>query len=312
MKIKLNWLLELVIRATCSLVCWRNNCVLNALSRFTVIMAKLNLLQDDFNNPIFAVTFDFYSPRPHFIILTKEDASIEREFSRITPEQTQQLIEAGKSVLESFKIEGGILSIHRGAWRSEKGKIHVHFCVDVESYLGVFESRKKDIPGWPSRRYVTKEWKRSKDPLSYPQNVRGYPYRSYLQQEVEAIKTNSSREPGVPLEKLQLGGGISTIVYHPSHPKIGFVGTKPGSIQDFQQVLCAMENFAKELGLTDLKSNDENRGCHICLYLGSSMYLLYSIFHACVSFISCSFHLNLDPISEACPFFTFKKTAVCM
>ena len=235
-------------------------------------MAKLNLLQGDFNNPIFAVTFDFYSPRPHFMILTKEDASIEREFSLITPEQTQQLIKAGKSVLESFKIEGGILSVHRGKWRSEKGKIHVHFCVDVESYLRVFESRKKDIPRWPNRRFVTKEWKWSKDPHSYPQNVRGYPYRSYLQQEVKAIKTNSSRDPGVPLGEVRLEGGIS-IVYHPSHPKIGFVRTKPDSIQELQQVLCAMEKFAKELGMTDLESENENHGCHICLYLGSSMYL---------------------------------------
>ena len=69
MKVKLNWLLKLVIRTPCSLVCWRNNCVLNALSRFTIIMAKLDLLQGDFTNPIFAVTFDFYSPRPHFMIL---------------------------------------------------------------------------------------------------------------------------------------------------------------------------------------------------------------------------------------------------
>ena len=299
MKVKLNWLLKLVIRATCSLVCWRNNCVLNALSRFTVIMAKLDLLQDDFNNPIFAVTFDFYSPRPHFMILTKEDASIKRDFSRITPEQTQQLIEAGKSVLESFKIDGGILSIHRGSWRSEKGKIHVHFCVDVESYLRVFESRKKDIPGWPSRRYVTKEWKLSQDPLSYAQNVRGYPYDSYLQQDVDTIKTKSSREPGVPLGKVQLEGGIS-IVYHPSHPKIGFVRVKPDSIQELLQVLCTMEQFAKERGMTYLKSKDDNHGCHICLYLGSGVYLYTSIFHACLSFISYSSHLNPDPISEAC------------
>ena len=224
----------------------KKKCVLNALSCFTIIMAKLNLLQGDFNNPIFAVTFDFYSPRPHFMILTKEDASIEREFCRITPEQTQRLIEAGKSVLESFKIEGGMLSIQRGARRSEKGKIHVHFCVNVESYLRVFESRKKDIPGWPSPRYVRKEWKWSKDPLSYARNVRGYPYRTHLQQEVEAIKTNSSREPSVPvLGKVQLEGGISTIVYHPSHPKIGFVDTKPDSIQEFQQVLCAMEKLSQ-------------------------------------------------------------------
>ena len=241
-------------------------------------MAKHSLLQGDFDNPIFFVTFDFYSPRPHFMILTKDDARIEREFSRITDTQIQQLVKAGKCALESFKINGGILSIHRGAWRSERKKIHVHFCVDVESYLRVFESRKKDIRDWPNKRYVTKEWKSSKHPLSYAQNVRGYPYRSYVKKEVEAIK-KQSHEPGVsvsleevPLEEVPLEGGISKIVYHPSHPKIGFVGTKSDSIQELQKVLSAMEKFAKELGLTDLESEDENRGCHICLYFGSSMY----------------------------------------
>ncbi|CAB4016661.1 Hypothetical predicted protein [Paramuricea clavata] len=232
-------------------------------------MAKYNLLRGDFNNPIFAVTFDFYSPRPHFIILTKDGAGIEREFSRITHRQTQQLVKAGKSVLESFKIDDGILSIHRGAWRSETKKIHVHFCVDVESYLRVFESLKEAIPNWPNKRYVTKEWKGSTNPHSYAQNVRGYPYRSYLEKEVKAIRTNSSREPDVPLGEIQLEGGITKIVYHPSHPKIGFVGTKPDSIEELQQVLWAMEKFAKELSLTDLESKDENHGCHICLYLGS-------------------------------------------
>ena len=250
MKVKVVSESSLVIRPTCSFVCRRTkNSAFKALNRFT-IMAKYNLLQGDFNNPMFAVTFDFYSPRPHFIILTKEGARIEREFSRITNRQTQQLIKAGKSVLESFKIDGGILSIHRGAWRSETKKIHVHFCVDVESYLRVFESLKEAIPNWPSKQYVTKEWKSSKDPRLYAQNVRGYPYRSYLEQEVKAIRANSSREPGVPLGEVSLEGGITKIVYHPTHPKIGFVGTKPESIQELQQVLCALEKFAKELRLT--------------------------------------------------------------
>ena len=249
-------------------------------------MAKHSLLQGDFDNPIFFVTFDFYSPRPHFMILTKDDARIEREFSRITDAQIQQLVEAGKCALESFDINGGILSVHRGAWRSERKKIHVHFCVDVESYLRVFESRKKDIRDWPNKRYVTKEWKASENPHSYAQNVRGYPYRSYLNKEVEAIK-KKSHEPSVrvSLGEVPLEGGISKIVFHPSHPKIGFVGAKSDSIQELQQVLSAMEKFAKELGLTDLKSKDENRGCHICLHLGSSMYLCYSIFHACLGFM---------------------------
>lgn len=276
MKVKVYLFLGLLIRTTCCFACQRKNCALNGLNYFTIIMARYNLLEGNFDNPIFDVTFDFYSPRPHFIILTKEGASIEREFSRITNAETQQLIKAGKSVMESFtEIDGGILSIHRGRWRSETDKIHVHFCVNVESYLQVFESRKKAIPNWPSKQYVTKEWKKNKNPRSYVQNVRGYPYRYYLEKEVKAIEANSSCKPGVPLGEVPLEGGITKIVYHPSHPKIGFVGTKPDSIQKLQEVLWAMEKFATELGMTDLESKDENHGCHICLYLGSGMYLYW-------------------------------------
>jgi hypothetical protein len=239
-------------------------------------MARYNLLRGDFSNATFDVTFDFYSPRPHFIILTKKGVRIAGEFSRITAKDTQKLVEAGKSVLESFEIDGGILSIHRGAWRSDAGKIHVHFCVDVESYLRVFESLKSAIPNWPHKQYVTKEWKHSKDPNSYAENVRGYPYRSYLEQEVRAIRENSSScEPGVPIEELNLEGGITKIICHTSHPKIGFVGRKPHSIQECQKLLSGMEKVAKQLGLTDLKSKDENHGGHVCLYLGSGMYLCY-------------------------------------
>ena len=263
-------------------------------------MAKYNLLQGDFTNPIFNVKFDIFSPRPHFIILTRKGVEIGREFSCITERQTQQLIQAGKSVLESFKIEGGILSVHRGAWRSSKGKIHVHFCVDVESYLRVYESRKNAIPNWLNKRHVTKEWKASKDPSSYVQNVRGYPYRSYLQQEVKQIREKSSWvEPGVPLEEVKLEGGLTKVVYHSSHPKIGFVGKKPESIEELQQVLWAIEKVAKELGLTDLNSEDENHGGHVCLYLDSGMYLYWHIFHIIHSPVWYpSLNYNADPISH--------------
>ena len=70
-------------------------------------------------------------------------------------------------------------------------------------------------------------------------------------------------------EEAPLEGCISKIVYHSRHPKIGFVGAKPESIQEFENVLLAMEKFAKERDLTNMESKDENHGCHICLYLGS-------------------------------------------
>ena len=101
----------------------------------------------------------------------KSDKSVDPEFSRITNEQTQHLIETGKSALAYFKIDHGVLSIHRGSWRTTRDKFHVHICVDVESYLRIYDKRKKDIPNWPSRDYVTKQWRWKKDPRSYIENV---------------------------------------------------------------------------------------------------------------------------------------------
>ena len=243
-------------------------------------MAKYNLLRDDFTNVTFAVAFDVYTPRPHFIILPKKGETVDPDFSLVTNKQTQQLIETGKSALACFKIDRGILSIHRGSWRTTRDKFHVHICVDVESYLRIYESRKKVIPNWPSRDYVTKQWRWKKDPRSYADNVRGYPYRSYLDDEVASIRTIRKRPSARKTadikenphdEEAALEGCTTKIVYHSSHPKIGFVGTKPESIQELQNMLSAMEKFAKENNLNDMESKDENHGCHICLYLGSGM-----------------------------------------
>ncbi|XP_028414960.1 uncharacterized protein LOC114538035 [Dendronephthya gigantea] len=240
-------------------------------------MAKYNLLQEGFTNDTFAVAFDVYTPRPHFIILPKSDKSVDPEFSRITNEQTQHLIETGKSALACFKIDRAVLSIHRGSWRTTRDKFHVHICVDVDSYLRIYESRKKAIPNWPSRDYVTKQWRWRRDPRFYPENVRGYPYRSYLDDEVAGIRTirkETSRKRDSKVDKLDedgpLEGCITKVVYHSSQPKIGFVSAKPESTQDFQNLLSAIEKFAEERNLVNTESKDENHGCHVCLYLGSA------------------------------------------
>jgi hypothetical protein len=255
-------------------------------------MAKYNLLRDDFTNDTYAVAFDVYTPRPHFIILAKRGVSVDPEFSRITDEQTQQLIETGKSALACFEIKRGIMSIHRGSWRTTRDKFHVHICVDVDSYLRIYESRKKAIPNWPSREYVTKQWKWRKDPHSYPENVRGYPYRSYLDEEVAGIRTIRKRPSGKSDTKVKekeldeerpLEGCVTKIIYHASQPKIGFVGPKPESIQELQNLLLAMEKFAKEHNLANTESREENHGCHICLYLGSGM-CMHVISKCCQNF----------------------------
>lgn len=242
-------------------------------------MAEYNLLGEKYTNDTFAVTFDVYTPRPHYIILPQKKETVHPEFSLITDEQTQKVIKTAKSALECFNISGGVLSIHRGSWRTTRDKFHAHVCVDVDSYLRVYESRKKLIPNWPSREYVTKQWRHSKNPRSYADNVRGYPYRSYLDDEVASIRTirkRPTRKENIA-ENAELDETFSSedcakkIVYHSRHPKIGFVCKKLKSIEDHQNLLSAMEKFAQGRNLTSSNSKDENEGCHICLYFGSGM-----------------------------------------
>ncbi|CAB4038088.1 Hypothetical predicted protein [Paramuricea clavata] len=218
-----------------------------------------DLLRDE--NDSFYVQFDTPTPRPHFIILPKKQAGIERDFSQMTPEQRKKLMEAVQSMMSSFKVPSGILSIHRGSWlsRNTKGFL-AHICVDVELYLHVFEQQKSIIPTWPNKTYVTGEWKVNDDPKSYPQNVRGYIYRHsrYLDEEVAAIwKLMFVPRPIFR----ELDEPDISVIQHPSHPKIGLVGKKI----PLEELVWTIENFAQKLGLTNRRSND---GCNVCLHLG--------------------------------------------
>jgi alpha/beta superfamily hydrolase len=77
------------------------------------------------------------------------------------------------------------------------------------------------LTAWPNKKYVTRQWKTNDDPKSYPQNVRGYPYGSYLNDEVAAIKKlQSAPQSNLPEVDVQ---GIAVIL-HPSHP--GLLGKK--------------------------------------------------------------------------------------
>ena len=238
---------------------------------------EYNLMQYHFTNSTFAVVLDLYTPRPHFIILPKGGTTyVKPEFSHLTDEQKNHLIDTAKYALECFRIDAGILSIHFGKWRSKSYKFHAHICVHADDYLRIFEiaNEMKAIPHWPSE-YYTRRWKFN-NPFSYELNVRSYPYHNLFFSEnlpkVE-ILNKSSRVPNCQLPVLK---GFKT-VFHPSHPKIGFLGTKPKSIQEYQQALSQMHNFAEKLGLTE---SNENDGCHVCLYLGSGMYLYFGILYA--------------------------------
>lgn len=59
------------------------------------------------------------------------------------------------------------------------------------------------------------------------------------------------------------------IVYHPAHPKVGFLGKKVESTEELQKVLEILREYARRHGLTNAASRDEDNGCHLCLCLGS-------------------------------------------
>ena len=217
-------------------------------------------------NDLFYVIFDTGTPRPHFIIKSKKTEDIKSDFGEMKPEKTQKLMEAVQSMMSSYEITSGILSIHRGSWFSTKAKaFHAHICVDFKPYLDVFEREKSKIPNWPNKKYVSKEWRANDDPGSYPENVLGYPYKHYFNDEVAIIKKNLTTTPLEELPSVDVPG-IKQVM-HPKYPMIGFVG-KRNEVEP-ENLLRVIEEFAQKLGLTNLKNKDEiYGGCHVCLYLG--------------------------------------------
>ena len=241
------------------------------------IMATYDLLEND----SFYVNFDTPTPRPHFMVLPKTPNSIGHDFSLMTLKQREELMRAVRSMMARFEIPSGTLSIHRGSWLSKKTKIfHAHICVDVDLYLQVFEQQESIIPYWPNKGlYVTNNWKANQDPKSYKENVRGYPYVSYFNDEVAAIRELQKfalAESNLLTLKVDVQG--ISVILHPSHPKIGFVGKKTIRLEN---VVWAIEKFAQELGLTTSKWNAKERyydGCHVCLHLGSGKFIYTAYF----------------------------------
>ena len=122
----------------------RNNS--KAIILNTRIMPSYNLLPD--KNGSFDVKFDTVTPRPHFIILPKNQAGIKPDFSKMTLDQRKKLMKAARSMMASFDIRIYWCSVHspRAVVVREPTKIfHAHFCVDVVPYLEVFKKEQHRI-----------------------------------------------------------------------------------------------------------------------------------------------------------------------
>jgi len=141
----------------------------------------------------------------------------------------------------------------------------------VEDYLSIFERKREEIPEWPSRKYVKRQWKASQDPRAYALNVRGYPFRTYFEEEVQAIE----KYRGNPPSRSTVGTPVAilppfNILHHPSEPKVGFAlenSARPSDAKSFLAAQETMIEFATQNKLTDMSARDDNDGCHVCLAL---------------------------------------------
>ena len=228
-----------------------------------------DLLPDGRKNAIFRVSFDFYTPRAHFVILPKSDKTIEPEFSRMTSEQVCELIEGSQDDAIDFGWKSRNFVDSPRFVDIDKGYIFSPSLCGRRELLGRIQAPKRRDSQLAKFGYVTKQWKADKDPCSYAKNVRGYPYRSYLSEEVAQI---TSTQPLVydSRKNATRHSGIN-VVYHSSHPKIGFLGSDVKNTEYLKEVLLVMEKYANQHGLTDCASRNDNNGCHLCVYLGSCM-----------------------------------------
>lgn len=218
----------------------------------------------------FRVAFDYYSPRPHFIIVPRDRKSI-TNYNSLNPEGKLKIVQAAMEMVSDYKLQQtAILSLHFGSWVSEKNKFHAHCCVDVETYLTIFDKKKGEIPNWPSPKYVTREWKASKDHRQYALNVARYPFKTYFKDELKAVKQYRQEKPSTSRDVVSAKPPppFTAFLYHPSEPKLGFAvekSARPRSAEDLLEAQGAIIKFADQNKLTDMDAKDENDGCHVCL-----------------------------------------------
>ena len=222
---------------------------------------------------LFRVAFDYYSPRPHFIIVPRDRKSI-TSYNSLYPEAKLKMVEAAMEMVPHYKLQqSGILSFHFESWLTEKNNFLAHCCADVETYLSIFEKNKDGIPNWPSPKNVTREWKASRDHRHYAINVQQYPFKicfKYELKDIEQYRQTKSLSMRAADASAIPPPPFTAILYHLSEPKVGFAVEKSIRLRSGEALLEAQQaiiKFAEQSKLTNMYAKDGNDGCHVCLVL---------------------------------------------
>lgn len=230
-----------------------------------------DLMPPDQKCDTFKVAFDYYTPRAHFIILPRDRSKPGTDYNSLEPGARLKVIKVAMTMVAHYRLQkSAIFSLHFGSWITTKNMFHAHVCADVNEYLRVYERKKGEIPNWPSRDYVTKQWKASKDPRNYAINVQQYPVRTYFKEEVEAVHEYRRSKPTTAETTLTPSSPFTAILYHPSEPRVGFAvekSARPKSAESFLEAQEAIVKFASQNKLTDMSVKGDDNGCHVCLVL---------------------------------------------
>lgn len=172
-------------------------------------------------------------------------------------------------MVSEYKLqELAVLSLHFGKWYNPRKHFHAHLCVDVETYLDIFERTKRRVRDWPLDKYVSKEWKESRDPNDYAINVRAYPFKSYFQSGVGEIRKYRTSSTG--RSNVSRPPSPSNFFFHPEEPRVGLAvekSKKPRNCESLFKALEEMINYAGENNLTKTGAKLDEEGCHVCLAL---------------------------------------------
>ena len=149
---------------------------------------------------------------------------------------------------------------------------HAHVCVQYGVYARVSNDLKSRIPDWPHRKYVTRQWKADRNPEKYLENVRGYPYKTYIKDEIK--EWDRKQKERYEIEGISIFED-QQLLWHPSEAKVAIEteSTTSQSEKDMVEHFGLLERFAISRGMSgEIPDKGDEFGCHICLILGQCEY----------------------------------------